>query len=297
MSAGPAATAGTRPGTAAVLGTAVTTVGAGSRDNGSGPTPRATSGSPPGRAPGPNGMYGVDFAEIYDLLYAARGKDFAAEAELVAQLIRDRRPVARALLDVGCGTGAHLAHFARMFVHVQGVDLSEAMLAVARRNLPTMALHRGDMRTFALGHRFDAVVCMFATIAHQRSTADLTATLRRFGRHLWPGGLVVVDPWWFPETFLPGYVAAEIVTPDGRTIARVSHARRVGHESRTEVHYVVADPAHGVRHFTETYRHTLFSRLEYETALREAGFRPEYVPEVQAGRGLFVGIWEGGSAA
>jgi dTDP-3-amino-3,6-dideoxy-alpha-D-glucopyranose N,N-dimethyltransferase/dTDP-3-amino-3,4,6-trideoxy-alpha-D-glucopyranose N,N-dimethyltransferase len=152
------------------------------------------------------------------------------------------------------------------------------------------------MRTFTLGYRFDAVVCMFATIARQRTTSELTATLRRFGRHLWPGGVVVVDPWWFPEAFLPGHVTAEVVTPQGQTIVRVSHTTRTGEESRTELHCVVADPEHGIRHFAETRRHRLFSRQEYEGALRAAGFTAEYVPQPQSGRGLFVGIWGGGAA-
>lgn len=243
------------------------------------------------------GLGGADLAEIHDLLDAARGEHFAAAAALVTRLIRDRRPAARALLDVGCGTAAHLAHFARTFAHVQGVEPAAAMLAVARRNMPAAQVHHGDLAAFALPYRFDAVVCLSAAIARQRTAAGLTAALRRFARHLWPGGVLVVDPWWFPETFLPGQVAAEVLTPGGQSIARVSHARRVGDESWTEAHYVVADDLRGIRHHTETHRHTLFTRDGYDAALREAGFSAEYLPGVQSGRGLFVGVWEGGGAA
>lgn len=253
--------------------------------------PDAASGADTGGGPRPD----VELAEIHDLLDAARDDHFAAEASLVTRLIRDRRPAARTLLDVGCGTAAHLVHFARMFVHVQGVDLAEPMLAVARRKVPSARLHHGDPRAFALPYRFDAVVCMSGAIARQRSTADVAAALRRCARHLWPGGVLVVDPWWFPETFLPGHVTAEVITPYGRSVARVSHTRRIGDESWTEVHYVVADGLHGIRHRTETFRHLLMDREQYEAALRQAGFSSEYLPGVQGGRGLFVGIWEGGS--
>jgi ubiquinone/menaquinone biosynthesis C-methylase UbiE len=234
-------------------------------------------------------MYGPEFAEIYDLVYSWwRGKDYATEAAQVTELIRARKPDAASLLDVACGTGVHLARFAGAFGHVEGLDLSEAMLAVARGRLPDVALHPGDMRTFELPRRFDAITCMYTAIAHQDET-ELPATLRRFARHLNPGGVVAIDPWWFPETFIEGYVSAEVLTPDHRSIARVSHATRDGDWSRTEVHYLVADAKTGVRHFTEPYVHRLFTRGQYEDALTDAGFRAEYVEGFQSGHGLFVG--------
>ncbi|MBA2616521.1 MAG: class I SAM-dependent methyltransferase, partial [Actinobacteria bacterium] len=46
-------------------------------------------------------------ARVYDALYSTF-KDFVAEAERVHELIQSRKPGARTLLDVACGTGAHL---------------------------------------------------------------------------------------------------------------------------------------------------------------------------------------------
>ena len=47
-------------------------------------------------------------AAAYDVLHAARSKDYAGEAARVAALVRERRPEARTLLDAACGTGGHL---------------------------------------------------------------------------------------------------------------------------------------------------------------------------------------------
>ncbi|MEU5987395.1 class I SAM-dependent methyltransferase [Spirillospora sp. NPDC047418] len=237
-------------------------------------------------------MYGPDFAEIYDPVYTLRGKDYAAEAAQVTEVILARRPGTASLLDVACGTGAHLAHFGAAFGHVEGVDVSAPMLEVARARNPGTGLHLGDMRGFDLGRRFGAVTCLFTAIAHQESAAGLAATLRCFARHLEPGGITVIDPWWFPETFLDGYVAADVLKPDHRTIARVSHTARDGADaSLMTVHYVVADAA-GARHFTETYTHRLFTRAAYEGALRAAGFAAEFIEAAPSGRGLFVGTLE-----
>lgn len=237
-------------------------------------------------------MYGPDFAEIYQHVYELRGKDYGKESAEVADVIRARSPQAGALLDIACGTGGHLHFFRDMFDHVEGLELTESMLAVARERLPGIALHQGNMSEFDLGRTFDAVTCMFTAIAHLDTVADLDAALRCFARHLKPGGVVAFDPWWFPDRLIEGYISADVIEPDGKTIARVSHTRREGPASRLDVHYVVATPDEGIRSFAETYHHTLFAYEDYANALDRAGFKAEYIDGIQGGRGLFVGVLE-----
>lgn len=101
--------------------------------------------------------YGPDHAELYDVVFRSRGKDFEAEAVEHTRLIRSRFPAATTLLDVACGTGAHLATFARIFDHVEGLELTPAMRQVARKRLPQAVVHAGNMLDFDLGRTFDAV--------------------------------------------------------------------------------------------------------------------------------------------
>ncbi|MCQ6556767.1 class I SAM-dependent methyltransferase [Streptomyces sp. C10-9-1] len=234
-------------------------------------------------------MYGADLTEIHDLIHESRGKDYGAEARELTRRVRRLRPDARSLLDVACGTGAHLRHFARLFDRVAGLELSEPMVRAARGALPDVPVHAGDMRSFALDARFDVVTCMFGSIGYAADEAELHAALAAFARHLNPGGVVAVDPWWFPENYLDGHVSADVTTVAGRTVARISHSARDGAACRMDVHYVVADARAGARHFTETHRISLFTRASYETAFRAAGLSVEYVPGPHAGRGLFLG--------
>ena len=112
-------------------------------------------------------------AQIYDLLYTGSGiKDYVAEAVELHRIIDQACPAARTLLDVACGTGAHLAEL-RQWYSVEGVDLSPAMLAIARRKLPAIALHVADMRTFDLGRSFDAVICLFSSIGHVTNPLEM----------------------------------------------------------------------------------------------------------------------------
>ncbi|GGJ96463.1 hypothetical protein GCM10010123_28040 [Pilimelia anulata] len=235
-------------------------------------------------------MYGQDSARIYSAQHTARGKDYPGEAAAVAGWIRRRRPDAASLLDVACGTGGHLRPFAGMFARVEGLDSAEAMLEIARAELPGVPLHRGDMRDFRLGRTFDAVTCLFASIAYVGSLAELHAAVASLAAHAAPGGVVAVEPWWFPDTYVDRWVSGDVVRTDGVTIARVAHTVRDGGASRMAVHYLRATPEHGVEHISEVHRAMLFDRSEYEAAFRAAGLDPEYVPDVQSGRGLFVGV-------
>ncbi|WP_245788335.1 class I SAM-dependent DNA methyltransferase [Amycolatopsis marina] len=234
-------------------------------------------------------MYDSDIADIWDAVYRGRGRNYLTEAEGVAELIRQRQPAAASLLDVACGTGAHLSCFTTMFENVEGVELSEGMLAAGRAEWPTLNLHQGDMRTFDLGRRFDAVTCLFSSIGHAATTDELDRTVNRFVDHLNPGGVVVIEPWWFPETFIDGYVTGDVVHDAGRVIGRVSHSTREAGASRVSVHFLVADAEKGIQYFTEELIITLFSREEYEQAISRAGCIVEFVESGPRGRGFFVG--------
>ncbi|MFI6517031.1 class I SAM-dependent methyltransferase [Spirillospora sp. NPDC050679] len=241
-------------------------------------------------------MYGAEVAEIFELVNRERGRDYRAEAAEVARQVRAELPRAASLLDVACGAGSHLRFLAESFDRVEGLEISEPMLERARALLPGVPLHQGDMRDFDLGRRFDAVVSMTGSVGYMSDPGELEGLLRRFARHLAPGGVAVVDPWWFRERFLDGHVSADVVEAGGRTIARVSHSALEGAASRVEVRYVVADPGSGVRSFAESHLISLFTRRQYETAFDRAGFRTRYVEGVQSGRGLFVGVVPGPGA-
>ncbi|MFF5073147.1 methyltransferase domain-containing protein [Micromonospora olivasterospora] len=229
-------------------------------------------------------------SDLYDLVYEGRGKPYAAEAALVTDLVRARRPDAASLLDVACGTGGHLVPLRAMFDHVEGVDVSPDMCAVARGKLPGVPIHEADMLGLDLGHRFDAVCCLYSALGYLSSTRELTAAVGRMARHLTPGGVLLVEPWWFPDRFLDGYVGDDVVRGPQRTVARLSHSVREGDVARQETHYLVAD-AGGVRHFRHVQRLTLFAYDDYAAAFRAAGCRVEYLPDaVPSGRGLFVGV-------
>ncbi len=235
--------------------------------------------------------YSAEFAEVYELLYRSRGKDWTAEAVELARLIRARRPEADSILDLACGTGAHLAAFSALFGRAAGVELSEPMRQVAKTRSPRATIHSGDMRTFELDHRFDAISCMFSSIGYLRDVAELRSTIARWVRHLLPGGVLVVEPWWTPERFIDGYVAADVGRDGHRSVTRLSHSRRAGRTVHMDVRFVAAD-AGGIVQFDESHALTLFTMEEYLQAFELAGCRITHLDGYLTDCGILIGIRE-----
>src|SRR5207247_2040583 len=79
-------------------------------------------------------------ARFYDAIYSF--KDYGKEAARIDALIRERRPNARTLLDVACGTGLHLKHLSERY-EVEGLDLDPELLKLASDRLGGCTPARG----------------------------------------------------------------------------------------------------------------------------------------------------------
>ena len=163
-----------------------------------------------------------------------------------------------------------------------------AMRRLAEMKLPSVRIHAADMRELRLDRKFDAVSCMFGPIGYMSDERQLCAAIRRMAAHLVPGGVLVLDPWWFPETFIDGYVMAEVARDEGRSVARVSHSVRTGSSMCITAKYLVGEPM-GIREFCTEDTLWLFREGQYADAFRKAGLTVEYLPAAATDRGLFVG--------
>jgi SAM-dependent methyltransferase len=225
-------------------------------------------------------------ARFYDAIYA--WKDYRGEAETVTSYIRAAAPGAKTLLDVACGTGAHLQHLRRDF-EVEGIDLEPELLAVARKRLPDVPLHEGDMRDFDLGKTFDAVTCLFSSIGYMTGLDDLHRAIAAMARHLNPGGVLVVEGWLTPEVFEPGHGRDISVNEPDLKISGFNDSAVEGRLSRITFHYLVGTPD-DITSFTEEHVLGLFTRDEYEEAFERAGLDVTYDGEGLMGRGNYIGV-------
>ena len=223
-------------------------------------------------------------AAFYDAIYGF--KDYQSEAARVHDIIRVHTG-GDTLLDVACGTGAHLQSM-RTWYSVEGIDLDSQLLEVARQRLPGVVVSQGDMLSFNLERTFAAVVCLFSSIGYVKTVRGLRRAITRMASHLGPDGVLLVEPWLGPDDFHDGYVSALFVDEPDLKIARmhVSKARR--RVAILDFRYLVATP-NGVDHFSERHQLGLFTRDDYETAFADAGLDVEHDPEGLTGRGLYIG--------
>lgn len=229
-------------------------------------------------------------ARIYDLLYVGTGiKDYEAETAELRRIIEEANPGARTLLDVACGTGAHLAALSRWY-EVEGADISPAMLEVARGRVPGIALHQVDMRTIALGKTFDAVICLFSSIGYITDPTEMRSTVARLAAHVAPGGVLILDGWVRPDAWRDGYrPEPEIARDDEVTVVRLAAARREGNITELDMHHLV-QTARGIEYFMEQHRLALTPTEGYVAAVESAGLAARAIPDYMPGRDRVVGL-------
>jgi SAM-dependent methyltransferase len=113
---------------------------------------------------------------------------YVAEAlEFVDAIRKHARIEVRTLLDLGCG-GGHNDHTLCKYFQVTGVDLSQAMLALARKLNPDVTYLIGDMRSLHLGETFDAVI-VADSISYMLTEQELGQAFATAYEHLQPGGV------------------------------------------------------------------------------------------------------------
>ncbi|MEM1277429.1 MAG: class I SAM-dependent methyltransferase [Pseudomonadota bacterium] len=98
-----------------------------------------------------------------------------------------------AILDIGCGAGLPVDRWLIEAGHrVVGLDISPAMLALARENVPEAEYRLGDMSALAEGsYEVDAIVCIYALFhTERRLHREILAKMRSFLR---PSGLLLIS--------------------------------------------------------------------------------------------------------
>jgi ubiquinone/menaquinone biosynthesis C-methylase UbiE len=224
------------------------------------------------------------YAPFYDLDYG----DMEADLVMIEQFAaRCGSPI----LELACGTGRVLLPLARQGYEVTGVDVSAAMLDVARRKVAAeglvdrITLIEGEMQELDLEGRFNLAFVAANSFMHLLTTDDQLAALSRIRGHLNPGGLLLLD------LFNPdlgrlldfrGQVGLEKVMTDPETGHRLMrfHTQTVDlGQQRIQVTFMVdeVDGEGGVRRTLFPFSIRYLFRYELELLLRHAGFQLEAI--------------------
>lgn len=231
-------------------------------------------------------VYAEKLADVYDAIYS--GKDYDRDAAYVLDVIRQHHPGARTLLETACGTGQFLRRFQPRLA-VSGLDISPGMLARAASRVPDAELYSGDMADFSLDRNYDVVCCLFRSIAYLKSADRLAASVSTMSRHLAPGGIIIIEPFFTPETFWSGKLTSNHHHDDSMDITWMYASERPSARlGRYLIHFLVGNAA-GVEHFVEDHQLGLFTPADFSAAFAQAGLEMLHDPVGPAGTGLYIG--------
>lgn len=158
-------------------------------------------------------------------------------------------PPGSQILDAGCGTGKPVAVSLAAAGHtVTGIDVSNAMITLIKKAIPTGTFHVVDMRTFAppAGTQFDAVFNILSLFVLTRE--EIEALMGNWSRWVKPGGILCICT-----------IAAEDLDP----------------ESRGGTYDPDGLCARGVREqfMNRDSYYTLFTRHGWDKVLADSGFK------------------------
>lgn len=137
--------------------------------------------------------YAEDLAYIHDVGHG----DFARQAApALLKMLRRHGLTGGRVVDLGCGSGIWAETLTRAGYTVLGVDISPAMIALARKRVPAAEFRVGSFLKLKLP-RCVAVTAIGEIVNYlfdeANSQAALTGLFRRIYHALAPGGLLIFD--------------------------------------------------------------------------------------------------------
>ena len=131
-------------------------------------------------------MYTKEFAVIYNKYWASFSENLANK---YLQLVKSKK----SLLDLGCGTGNFLQKMEDKFDKCVGVDLSSAMIDIAKNNCKKTVFYVQDITKFSFNEKFNLITCNFDMINHLINLEDWAKVFSKVYNHLTDDGVFVFD--------------------------------------------------------------------------------------------------------
>jgi SAM-dependent methyltransferase len=196
-------------------------------------------------------IYDDFYADLYDQLVFNQAKD----SYEIGEIINATKPTSESIvLDIGSGTGHHVALLEAQGVKTTGVDSSAAMVKKAEENYPQYKFVQGNVMDSSLfmPGSYTHILCLYFSIYYFK---DKMAFFNNTMRWLMPGGFLVVhvverdmfDP------ILPPANPLFLVSPQRYAKERITQSKVMFNNMEYVANFNL-DPDKNVATFTEKFK-------------------------------------------
>ena len=230
-----------------------------------------------------------EYAQFYDLLN--KDKPYAEEMEFILEeLAHHQKEPPFGVLELGCGTGKHLALLADKGCHVVGIDASEQMIQMAKERHPELDFRVQNIKELSVDGKFDVVMSLFHVMNYLGSTPALTQVMQRVSSLLKPGGIFLFDSWYGPAVQHDQPTSRKREFSNGELkITRTSHP---DHNALARTVKVIFDfNIQGKQRFQEEHLMRYYFTSEIENAILAAGLQMVDAKEWMTGNSLSKDTW------
>ncbi len=209
-------------------------------------------------------MYSEAFCKVYNEF----GWNYFPEAfaeQLLLWLERHQVKVGKSL-DLACGTGVLCEILHRSGIAASGMDFSEGMIEIARKNNPRIHYEVADMILYRPDEKFDLVTCTGDALNHIMDLKDVEQIFRNVYGYLNDGGYFIFDILNEKEA-TPGEVF------DLDFSEEVKAQFQITKDSLGRIHLHTAVFENGIRQFEEDITETVHEIELICELLRKCGFQ------------------------
>lgn len=219
------------------------------------------------RKPDRDRFYGADLAALHNQHYS----DFVAQAApQVVTMLRSAGIRNGLVCDLGCGGGQLSSHLLKAGHPVVGVDISRAMISIARRQVPQARFMVGSISDTKFPD-CAAAIAIGEVFNYLNSPKKMDQAFRNVFHSLHPGGLLIFD---IKEPLSNNKTINRVSCRSGSSWAVLAEIEEDPFRNRL-VRKICGfvKSGHSYRRHDETHELAIYKASKIATMLRSIGFR------------------------
>lgn len=127
------------------------------------------------------------YSDFYDIFNKYR--NYEREMRFIFRMVNNRKRV----LDLGCGTGTHMNILENVGYIVDGIDLSENMVELAKSKTKNANVYKANILDYKLDEKYDAIISMHSVFNHLKSYEEFEISVKNSLNHLEHNGVMIID--------------------------------------------------------------------------------------------------------